>query len=74
MDTGQLWLCDCGFAVTFAWIKAFEVALGLPVDWPDSVQAYDARLRDFPAVAEELNAYHPAMEDYLQKAYPGGPT
>ncbi len=29
LDTGQLWLCDCGFAVTFAWIKAFEDALGL---------------------------------------------
>ena len=70
LDTTRLWLCDCGFAVTFAWIKAFEVALGLPVDWPEIVRVYDARLRGFPVVAQELDAYRPAMDDYLQKAYP----
>lgn len=70
LDPQKLWLCDCGFAVTFAWIKAFEQAIGLPVDWPQAVIDYDARLRAFTVVADELAAYHPAMNTYLQKAKP----
>ena len=42
----------------------------LPVDWPDSVRAYEARLGAFDVVAEELAAYRPAMDAYLEKAYP----
>ncbi len=70
LDPSQLWICDCGFAVTFAWIKAFETALGLPVIWPDRVREYDARLQSFAVVAEELAAYRPAMNAYLEKANP----
>jgi len=70
LDTDTLWLCDCGFAVTFAWIKAFEAALDLPVDWPPIVAAYDARLQAIPVVATELAAYKPAMDAYLEKAKP----
>lgn len=70
LDTDTLWLCDCGFAVTFAWIKAFEAALDLPVDWPPIVAAYDARLQAIPVVAAELAAYKPAMDAYLEKAKP----
>ena len=70
LDTDTLWLCDCGFAVTFAWIKAFEAALVLPVDWPPIVVAYDARLQAIPVVAAELAAYKPAMDAYLEKAKP----
>jgi glutathione S-transferase/maleylpyruvate isomerase len=70
LDEGALWLCDCGFAVTFAWIKAFEAACDLQVDWPDAVMAYDARLQRFAAVKDELAAYKPAMDAYLQKAHP----
>lgn len=70
LDTDTLWLCDCGFAVTFAWIKAFETALDLPVDWPPIVAAYDARLQVIPVVAAELAAYKPAMDAYLEKAKP----
>jgi glutathione S-transferase/maleylpyruvate isomerase len=70
LDETRLWLCDCGFAVTFAWIKAFEGALGLRVDWPKSVEDYRMRLDGFQPVAEELAAYRPAMESYLTKAYP----
>ena len=66
----QLWLCDCGFAVAFAWIKAFENAVALRVDWPDAVKAYDKRLRQFQAVEDELNAYQAAMDGYLKKAKP----
>jgi glutathione S-transferase/maleylpyruvate isomerase len=68
LDTENLWLCDCGFAVTFAWIRAFEAACGLQVAWPDRVVAYDARLHLFKAVTDELAAYKPAMDAYLQKA------
>lgn len=70
LDRDQLWLCDCGFAVAFAWIKAFEQAVALHVDWPDSVTAYDKRLQKFRAVENELKAYQPAMDGYLAKAMP----
>ncbi len=70
LNPDQLWLCDCGFAVTFAWIKSFETALGLPVDWPGIVRDYDARLQGFSVVTDELEAYRPAMDAYLEKAYP----
>lgn len=70
LDPKRLWLCDCGFAVTFAWIKAFETSIGLVVNWPEIVKDYDARLQDFEAVKAELWAYQPAMKDYLAKATP----
>ena len=70
LDRDTLWMCDCGFAVTFAWIKAFETAIDLSITWPDAVLAYDARLRSFPEVAKELIAYQPAMDAYLAKAKP----
>ncbi|MFT5065990.1 MAG: glutathione S-transferase/maleylpyruvate isomerase [Yoonia sp.] len=70
LNTDQLWLCDCGFAVTFAWIKAFEAALGLPVDWPQTVRDYDTRLQGFQVVTGELADYRPAMDAYLEKANP----
>lgn len=70
LDTSRLWLCDCGFAVTFAWIKAFEAALDLPIDWPEIVTEYDARLQRFNVIAEELVAYQSAMDAYLEKAKP----
>ena len=70
LDTDKLWICDCGFAVTFAWIKAFENSLGLIVDWPDEVKQYDLRLLGFKVVSYELSAYLPAMNKYLEKALP----
>jgi glutathione S-transferase/maleylpyruvate isomerase len=71
LDEDRLWLCDCGFAVSFAWIRAFEATCGLRVTWPDRVRAYDARLHRFTAVTDELAAYEPAMGTYLQKARSG---
>ena len=70
LPTDQLWLCDAGFAITFAWIDAMETALGVPVDWPAPVRAYQTRLKGFKAVSDELEFYRPAMDDYLQKARP----
>ena len=66
----QLWLCDCGFAVTFAWIKAFQGAFDLPVTWPDAVVSYEQRLHQFVPVVDELTAYRPAIDAYLEKAKP----
>ena len=70
LDPSKLWMSDCGFAVTFAWIKAFESSLNLTINWPDSVCDYDSRLQKFDAVAAELEAYLPAMRSYLEKAKP----
>ena len=70
LDTDTLWLCDCGFAVTFAWIKAFEMAIHLPITWPEIVVDYDKRLRSFSVVNEELEVYKTAMDAYLEKAQP----
>lgn len=70
LSPNDLWICDCGFAVTFAWIAAFERALSMPVEWPTGVLAYKQRLHLFDAVRVELLAYQPAMDSYLAKAYP----
>lgn len=72
LNQNTLWMCDCGFAVTFAWIRAFETAIDLPITWPQEVLDYDARLRAHPIVDAELATYRHAMDDYLQKAYPAG--
>lgn len=66
----RLWICDCGFAVTFAWIKAFEEPMGLKVTWPARVAAYADRLQTFKAVTDELTSYRSAMDTYLEKAWP----
>lgn len=70
LDPSQLWMCDCGFAVAFAWVKEFERTVNPTVTWPDAVRAYDARLQTFKAVQDELTAYKPAMDRYLEKAKP----
>lgn len=70
LEQDKLWLCDCGFAVTFAWIKAFEIAINLPVVWPEIVVEYDKRLQSFGVVDDELKSYRPAMDAYLEKAAP----
>ena len=69
-DKDRLWLCDCGFAVTFAWITAFEDRLGLSIEWPQNVRDYATRLQRFQVVADELADYRPAMDTYLEKAKP----
>jgi glutathione S-transferase/maleylpyruvate isomerase len=70
LDTNKLWLCDCGFTVTFAWIRAFQDAVNLPVEWPQIVTDYETRLKEFEVVSSELDAYRPAMDAYLEKAKP----
>ena len=70
LDPEQLWLCDCGFAVTLPWIEAFETAIDLPIIWPEIVKTYLTRLRSFDVVRDELTAYRVAMDAYLEKAKP----
>jgi len=70
LDPEKLWLSDCGFAITLPWITAFEDSIGLQVEWPEIVVAYLERLKGFAEVSEELAAYRPAMEAYLEKAKP----
>lgn len=70
LPVDQLWLCDCGFAVTFAWINAFEVAFDLPVTWPEAVLDYQKQLHRYAPVTDELTFYKPAMDAYLEKAKP----
>jgi glutathione S-transferase/maleylpyruvate isomerase len=70
LDTNKLWLCDCGFTLTFAWIRAFQDAVNLPVEWPQIVTDYETRLKEFEVVSSELEAYRPAMDAYLEKAKP----
>lgn len=58
-------LGDCGFAVTFAWIDALTPRLGLQVNWPGPVRAYQARLSDQAAVAAEFQTYLPRLQSWL---------
>ena len=58
-------LGDCGYPVTFAWIDALTPRLGLDIDWPDRVRAYQSRLSDEPAVADELATYLPTLIGWL---------
>lgn len=68
LDADQLWLSDCGFAITLTWIKAFQGAINLPVEWPQIVTDYETRLNAFGAVSAELAKYQTAMDTYLKKA------
>jgi len=56
--------------VTFAWIRRFEEALSLVIEWPQSVTAYHDWIQSFSPVRDELEYYKPAMDEYLKKAYP----
>ena len=56
--------------MTFAWIRRFEEALSLVIEWPQSVTAYHDRIQSFSSVRDELEHYKPAMDEYLNKAYP----
>lgn len=58
-------LGDCGFPVAFAWIDALMPRLELDVIWPDAVRAYQWRLSDEPAVADELATYLPILIGWL---------
>ncbi len=66
LPTRHLLLCDAGFVVTFEWLHHIERELGLKLTWPSSVVAYEKRLSSYPAVAEEVQHYRPAISEYLE--------
>ncbi len=64
---GELWLGDCGFAISFEWIDALEAAIGLRVTWPETVLSYRSALRMHPAVIAEIDDYLPKLRAYLKE-------
>lgn len=66
LDSATLTLGDCGFPVSFAWIDAFVPLMGLQLQWPQALRDYRAQIEVHAAVSEELNAYAPGMQDWLQ--------
>jgi len=66
LDLSCLSLGDCGFPVTFAWLDAFTPLLGLKLDWPQNVCDYRVQIENHNAVIQELKAYAPGMQDWLQ--------
>jgi len=63
----QLYLCDCGFAITFEWIASFEKHMGLPIVWPDEITKYRKDLAALPAVAREYADYLPKLAAYMKE-------
>lgn len=61
----ELTLADCGYPITFAWINALEIKMGLSISWPKEVQAYRAAIENHPAVAAELQSYLPRLDFFL---------
>lgn len=61
----QLWLCDCGFAISFEWIRALDHLMDLGVTWPARVTAYRDRINGFGPIEAELHSYRPHLTAYL---------
>ena len=64
-DPSQLTLGECGFPVTFAWLDRFIRVLDMHIDWPESVTRYRYEIEQHAAVQAELEAYAPAMDDWI---------
>ncbi|WP_372572035.1 glutathione S-transferase family protein [Ruegeria jejuensis] len=64
-DHVTLRLFDCGYPITFLWLRAISDRLGTAVQWPENVVAYDSWLRSTPTVSEEIAHYMPHVEDWL---------
>ena len=65
-ETGdRLTLADCGYPITFAWIDNLAPVLDLVIEWPGSVSAYRERIEAFPAIADELATYLPALRAFV---------
>lgn len=65
LDTSTLTLGDCGYPVTFAWLDRFIEVLELDIVWPKTVTGYRRAIVAHPAVTAELEAYEPAMRDWI---------
>ncbi|WP_420547796.1 glutathione S-transferase family protein [Curvivirga sp.] len=66
---GSLTLADCGFPITFLWVKKLEPYLGIRVPLPPSIQNYLSMAYSIPAVQAELNSYQPILEQFLAEEF-----
>jgi glutathione S-transferase/maleylpyruvate isomerase len=66
LDLQILSLGDCGLPVCFAWIDAFTQVFGFELDWPDNLREYRRSIEAHTAVANELEAYAPGMQRWLE--------
>ena len=65
-DAGTtLTLAECGFPITFAWMDALALRMGLVLDWPDGVRSYRERTMALPPVAAELSDYATKLTAFL---------
>ena len=62
-----LTLGDCGYPITLEWLDALAPAMGMAIDWPDTVTAYRQRIEAHPAVAAELADYMPKLRAFLAR-------
>ncbi len=61
----QLTLSDCGFPITFAWIKALTPIFNLNINWPDPIIKYQNNVIRHKAVSDELTSYRPCLQQWL---------
>ncbi len=66
----SLWLCDCGYPVTFAWIEHLSPLLRLSITWPESVTNYQKQISTIPAVQNEMQDYIPKLKSFLSGSGP----
>ena len=64
----QLTLGDCGFAISFLWIKGLSQLMAFDLDWPQRVLEYQKHIQGFTAVNRELADYKPKLDAWLASA------
>ncbi len=63
----ELWLCHCGFAVTFCWIEALDRHFNLAIIWPEAIKIWRVEIESHAAVAVELRAYRPFLDQWISQ-------
>lgn len=66
LHSEQIYLSDCGFAITFAWLASLEEHIRLPLTWPYEIIQYRENLAKFPAIAAEHADYLPKLATYMK--------
>ena len=65
LQADKLMLSDCGFPITFEWLKQLSTLLEIKVDWPQTVNSYLELCMAQPAVSTELAEYRPRLAQYI---------
>ena len=63
--SNSLMLSDCGYAITFCWIKALDSLLDLKITWPKRVSNWQTQLEVHSAVSAELTSYRPLLTQWI---------